>query len=335
MDIASQSIIRHEPYYDARISALLGCKKDTLLEAAYLQSYQDLPEIRQCANRPKGEIFQYPLLRDPRPTVSVEVLAKASRLVPLAHEALLKDADLLGSLAKRKVSIDSVKRFKLCKTETLYENLEYEDSVNLSIAIHQQFYTIIGAGCLIGVSVPYTYMNHFLGFATRVLDKKQSKFVKYAFTTPRKVCFGLDHASEDIFIVEGVFDAIAMDECGMGSIGLGDSQPSPWQLAVCLDKNINLCLDNDYAGCIGMLKAANFLAKLNKEFKIYLLDGKDPAEHLLKLGKSIDSSYIASLDDLRDRIKETFDPTPMPSWFDHKSTRHTVVDFSDTRTPPD
>lgn len=65
--------------------------------------------------------------------------------------------------------------------------------------------------------------------------------------------FDLYGPEDEVFIVEGVFDAIMMRKNGFNAIALASAYPSGIQLACLLRKfkHLRLCLDNDFWGCVG------------------------------------------------------------------------------------
>lgn len=102
--------------------------------------------------------------------------------------------------------------------------------------------------------------------------------VKFTFSNFGWFLFGFDdyNADDVVYIVEGIFDVIALRAYGYNAIAIGCSTPSPMQLAMLLFKfkNFYLCLDNDLAGCIGALRC-----KLMLNIKIFTIaEFKDIAQ---------------------------------------------------------
>lgn len=98
---------------------------------------------------------------------------------------------------------------------------------------------------------------------------------KYTISNYGFYLYGYDLYSPDdeIYLVEGVFDAIVMRKHGYKSIALASCSPSCIQLACLMKKyrNIRLCLDNDFWGVVNAYIVSKILG-----FPIYLTDLKDP-----------------------------------------------------------
>jgi hypothetical protein len=65
--------------------------------------------------------------------------------------------------------------------------------------------------------------------------------------------FDLYDPGDEVFVVEGVFDALSMRRSGYPAIAVASSYPTAFQIA-CLQekfKNLKLCFDNDFWGHVG------------------------------------------------------------------------------------
>lgn len=86
---------------------------------------------------------------------------------------------------------------------------------------------------------------------------------KYSFSNFGWFLFGYDlyDSDDEIVIVEGVFDALALRHFGYRAIAVGSCNPTAFQLA-CLQykySNISICFDNDFWGHYGAYVAATHL----------------------------------------------------------------------------
>lgn len=79
--------------------------------------------------------------------------------------------------------------------------------------------------------------------------------VKYSFSNFGWFIWGYDDydSGDEVIVVEGVFDALAMRSFGFNAVAVGCSAPTPMQYAMLLYKfkNLRFCFDNDLAGCLG------------------------------------------------------------------------------------
>lgn len=133
---------------------------------------------------------------------------------------------------------------------------------------------------VIGPVFPDYRNGNLTGICIRNLsdEKEYAADVKYTFSNFGWYLYGYDdyNSNDQIHIVEGVFDAIALRAYGHNAIAIGCSTPSPMQLAMLLHKfkNLKICLDNDLAGHIGALRC-----KLMLNIPIYTIVGyKDIAQ---------------------------------------------------------
>lgn len=79
--------------------------------------------------------------------------------------------------------------------------------------------------------------------------------VKYTFSNYGWFIWGYDDydSGDEVIVVEGVFDALAMRAFGYNAVAIGCCAPTPMQLAMLLYKfkNLRFCFDNDLAGYLG------------------------------------------------------------------------------------
>lgn len=127
-------------------------------------------------------------------------------------------------------------------------------------------------------------------------DKEYAAAAKFTCSNFGWFLYGFDlyDAESEVFIVEGVFDALAMRKSGFNAIALGAAYPSAFQIGCLQSKfnNLKLCLDNDFWG----RNAAYIVSKATK-WPIFLTNYKDPAVHPGKI-----KLYNINHDDLKLRI---------------------------------
>lgn len=128
--------------------------------------------------------------------------------------------------------------------------------------------------------------------------------IKYTFSNYGWYLYGYDSCDnvDEVFIVEGVFDAIAMNNYGYKAIALGCSNPSPMQLAMLLYKykNLKICLDNDLAGYIGAYNIKTML-----DLPAVVISGYKDIAECWESGDELRLSYL-DLADLKFLIRENF-----------------------------
>lgn len=109
-------------------------------------------------------------------------------------------------------------------------------------------------------------------------DLEFVKDAKYTFSNFGWFLFGYDlyESNDDVFLTEGVFDALALRHHGYKAISVGSCMPHPFQLACLLYKykNLSVCFDNDVHGYIGAYLVSELLRA-----PVYLPKLKDLAEH--------------------------------------------------------
>lgn len=118
---------------------------------------------------------------------------------------------------------------------------------------------------------------------------------KFTFSNYGFFLFGYDdYGSDDVvYVVEGVFDAIALRSIGLNALAIGSALPSPFQIACISYKfsNVMLCLDNDFHGWCGAMTA-----HLLTGWPIYSTMEKDAGCNNIKL-------FEFDMDDLANKIK--------------------------------
>jgi len=271
MDVANRTINRHNP--DIPPSMYFGMTPE--YERRYNKIYRSTLEL--CGVKKfiakKRNVYARD---DSKLSITQEILDVAKIVDPKLDDISI------DYLANRGVSLGIANKYRICSTSILTSLLPNDAVENLSLCIPRRFDDYIDDRSSDGISVPYYFRGIFCGFLTRFIGSKSS-FVKYAFTCPSRVLFGVDWNVDEVFVVEGLFDAIAMSEFGYNATALCDSQPCYFKLYwISKFEKINLLFDNDYAGYLGALKSYIALINLfdidDSRINILLLKGKDPSE---------------------------------------------------------
>lgn len=272
VDLSSNTIFRHSPVIPE--SLYFGVSPSAEVAGnVFVRSLVASSGIHELTRWRKVKKFRFGV--QPQLVLSDDLLGAAERAVKLSC-LFGEDRDYLLS---RGIGDGLIGRFGVVSTSSLVSLLGDSGVENLCLNIPAKFGGFVGRRDIVrGVSVPYYFDNVFCGFVTRVLDGN-CDFVKYAFSLQNRCCWGVDFGCDEVWVVEGVFDAMKLIEGGFNALGLGDSQPNYFKLLmVSRFRRVNLMFDSDYAGLLGATKAFLVLSKLfgHKDVRICLLDSKDP-----------------------------------------------------------
>lgn len=273
MDKASHSINRHMPQIPDSLLRGLPLLEERMGNRA-------ARNILRTSRVP--EVIKW--YKGTRPFISADQLTITQEILNRAEVANNGNIDTVKPyLESRGISPEMAAKYKMCSTSTLAANLTTDEIENLSLILPTKFAKTVKSRQIEGVSIPYYFDGRFYGYATRIINEN-AEHAKYTFTCPNRLCFGTDLAKTgEVFVVEGVFDAIALLEREMNPLGMGDSQPNYYKMWIASHfQKINLLFDGDYAGCLGATKAYIILNKLfdvhmNDINILSLPDGKDPA----------------------------------------------------------
>lgn len=278
MDKASLTIDRHTPI----IPESLWCGMDPTTEKIFTKTKNRviLPSsrIEQITRWKNVKGNRYP--NEEKRKITEEMLEKAQFAIS-ASECLF-DGHIMAYLEDRGVTEDEIKKWRMCQTSELLEFLDGHYIDNLTLRIPAKFNKYVRNREIDGISIPYYRDNKLCGFVTRVLGEHQ---LKYAVTVPNRLCFGTDFEQKEVYVVEGVFDAIAASSIGLNPLGMSDSQPNYYKMWTANRfEIINLAFDPDYAGWLGVLKAYVILTTMlgrNPE-TINILELEDEPERLIR-----------------------------------------------------
>ncbi len=187
----------------------------------------------------------------------------------------------LARLHERSLTDDEIRHYKFQDTETLVRKLDDDVVTNLTLRLPND---LPPPHNIDGVSIPVYSRGLFIGFATLVCN---NPMVKYAFSIPNRFCFGDNTANNEVYVVEGVFDAIALRRSGLNAMGMGDSQPNYFKMWMASQyQKVNLLFDDDLGGALGCVKAylilTKMLGKSESDIIIWgLTGGMDPEQAVL------------------------------------------------------
>lgn len=140
-----------------------------------------------------------------------------------------------------------------------------------------------------------------VAFAGRMVDNKETNAPKYVnspesiFFSKKEMLFGFDNArdeivrSKNVHVVEGYFDAIAMQKSGIkNTVATMGTALTKEHVALLknLTPDVTLIFDSDEAGKIAFSRSKKML---ENDVRLNVVDGfveKDPASHLEKYGRS-------------------------------------------------
>lgn len=288
MDIASQTIDRHEPTLPDYIQGELSLSQEHLYTKIKNQFV-----LRYCN---VGQVKRWVKTRPTPSTIPPKIITK-----PLLDTALAVTRDCAGKLGATELAyLESrrlshcIDKYGICSTAELCRHLSPDEIHHLSLRISDKFAGQVDTHVIIGISVPCFNGDDFYGFCTRVLNQT---IIKYSITIPQRFCFGVDYSRPaELCVVEGVFDAMRMIDQGRNCMALGDSQPNFWKMLIANKFNqVNLLFDHDYSGMIGACKAHIILEEML---------GRDPATIAILLPRTANTDP-AQIDDAHNLVKIT------------------------------
>jgi hypothetical protein len=120
---------------------------------------------------------------------------------------------------------------------------------------------------------------------------------KFSISNYGLFLFGYDDYSPDdeIYVVEGVFDALVMRRFGYNAIGLASAFPSAFQLACLVRKfkNLRICLDNDLHGWCGSYMVNQILG-----WPIFMTEFKDAGSYASEGGLELRQFDVGAVWDM-------------------------------------
>lgn len=241
MDKASESIDRHTPTIPS--SCYLGMTPATERLHTLMKNKYVLPAAGLSPKRKK-----------PTKTVTItdaDLLQAEQAIASCVGVFSDRQQEYLSS---RQITYQDTTAFNICSLEALQSKLSDATIHALSLHIPDEF----RGGS--GISIPFFHTNRFMGFCTRIID---NDFCKYTVSIPNRYCFGVKYPNDDVYVVEGVFDGIAMLNRGFNCLAMADSQPNYYKMWVANHfRIIRILLDNDYAGWLGTYKAYIILTEM-------------------------------------------------------------------------
>ena len=191
----------------------------------------------------------------------------------------------LRELLERGITPDEVARYQMQGTAELADRLGPEVAAALSLRLPPN---LPKPHEIEGVSIPHFSGDLLLGFCTWVRNNPQ---VKYAFSAPHRFAFGHDPSQPEVWVVEGVFDAIALARTGRNVLAMGDSQPNYFKMLVASRyPKINLLFDDDLSGSLGCIKAhillTTMLGRADADIAVWGTTGGLDPERSVVLGRT-------------------------------------------------
>lgn len=283
MDPANATIDRHMPVIPDSVSD--GLDRFTEKAMTALKNRMVLPRDMFRGMMPATRREGAPKDLEPR-IITDEILARCEKAIAKCVGEF--NTEGAAHLAKRGITEAEIERYRMCGIRALVAVLGMNDARQMSIVLPSKLKKFTsGATVMEGVSIPYNCASgKFLGFITRIVD---CPLVKYACSVPNRMCFGTDFSligtdKDEVWVVEGAFDAIALKRIGLNPLGQGDSQPNYFRMSQAARfKRIVLLGDGDQAGLIGTAKAWIVLTRMlevdPERIRIMLLPlGLDPEE---------------------------------------------------------
>ena len=267
MDASSHTIDRHTPIIPPSLWCGLSPEREaaqTLLKNSLISNSRKKPAKNRLTK-----------------IITDELLLESSNVMDEISGDL--DDDLRAYLQLRHLTEYDISKYKMCSTELLVSKLSAQCVQNLSLCIPDHLLRFTnGESRIRGISIPCFFSGKFFGFVTRVLNHDM---IKYTVSILHRLCYGVETVDDsEIYVVEGVFDAIALKKTSRNVLGMGDSQPNYFKMGVasCF-KRINLAFDDDLGGWLGVRKAYIILTQMFnrhiEDIKIWAISGgKDPAE---------------------------------------------------------
>lgn len=187
-----------------------------------------------------------------------------SALLPCSHGEWLN---------KRGISEDSAKSLN-------YDILSLQDMLDLYIVPGDYIIDKYGMKPIEGPVFEDRRDGVLLGVCVRnvTTDLNYASAEKFTISNFGWFLYGYDSCgpNDDVYLVEGVFDAIMMRKSGYNAIAIAAACPTALQLACLIYKfkNIKICLDNDLFGSAGA-----YITHEATGFPIYQTELKDPGSY--------------------------------------------------------
>ncbi len=192
----------------------------------------------------------------PQKVITQTMLDEAERAVHACGPLTTELREYARSRGLTDAEIDS---FKIRSVSELAVMLPDDYVDNLSLKVSSRFDSVLESGPIEGLAFPCWQGGRFFGFCVRVINKK---FCKYLVSIPHRFCFGI-MPGQEVWVVEGVIDAVLMRRLGFNAMGMADSQPNYYKMLVANRfETVNLLFDGDRAGLLGMAKAHTILTDM-------------------------------------------------------------------------
>lgn len=240
-------------------------------------------------------------------------------------------------LFNRGVTVDEIRRNKLGSSK--YVDDRFKELIGLTV--HPMTKRYLGGDEIEGILIPFIWDGEVVAITTRAVP---FEYMKFSTTAPDLTIGNIDEGygegNEELWVVEGKFDQMALNRIGIGGVVfLNGASPSLIQVASILThvmktkKRLVLALDSDNAGILNMLKLGVLASDLGVDVSYVLLDeGKDHAEAVIKYGFGMDDYERCMTTDvelLKEKLK-MFEEPEIVSYDEYVKMRKGInVDFRD------
>jgi hypothetical protein len=243
-----------------------------------------------------------------------------------AEEFISSDSEALQFLLDRGVTRDSILKYTILHSSQLTER----QRVLAGATIHPD------------ISLPLEEEPECIVFPVRDRDSRvlgchcrylnTLPYIKFTSSIPNFYLYSnlhtLDHQPEEVWIVEGVFDALALGDVSNDIYWLS---PSSGYFSECHYfnaskylkdiKKINVLLDSDAVGTRSAVVLKEYYGN-QREVNIYSIpEGKDPAEFFIKHDGFIGDLKLMSDDDLKQQYSESKRTKEISNFSDYLSNR--------------
>lgn len=267
------------------------------------------------------------------------IYQKVIQLASLFLDSYSKDISGLDYLLSRKIEIKTCEKYKigffpndnnlildLIKNEL---GIKLDELVDLGLVKYnnqnEPIFTLNNR-----IVIPVYHNNNICGFVARTIDKENNLRYLNTLNLNKNVLYGLNKIKNDcetLFITEGVFDCLVLNQLGYDSVCTLGANFNIDQFKQLYNlenlKQICICFDNDKAGFINSLKLYKDLKQNFRHCSISFLDyyninQKDINELLIndenKLRDLCDNTIDLNVFKLNELIKRKLDNTKTSNW---------------------
>ena len=249
--------------------------------------------------------------------ITKTVLGAIETASNIFHRNIFSNEMLLSYLKKRKISDESIDKFKIGYAENSYSSiteqlkeLDYNDFIleksGLSILKNERFFDRFRDRLMFPI---FNLSGNVIAFGGRRLNKdaKISKYVnspESEIYSKSKVLYGLNFAKRSIvskdlcYLTEGYIDVISMHQIGLeNTVASSGTSLTKEQISLIAryTKNITILYDGDIAGIKASFRGIDMILEQGMNVNVLLFpDNNDPDSFIRKNEKDYVLSYIES-----------------------------------------